>query len=75
VDIDMSDDRREFIKKCGKFAAVTPPAVTFLLSTTMSSNAIAKSGSGRPTPGATHNEHGNNGRHLGWSKKGGPKSS
>lgn len=39
-------DRREFLRSCGKFAAVTPPAVAFLLSTTMSSKAIAAS-SGR----------------------------
>jgi hypothetical protein len=40
-------DRREFLKKCGQFAAVTPPAVTFLLSTSLTSKAIAAS-SGRP---------------------------
>ena len=40
------DDRRSFLKKCGTFAVVTPPAVTFLLSTSMSSKAIAKSGGG-----------------------------
>jgi len=44
------DDRRDFLKKCGTFAAVTPPAVTFLLSTSMSSKAIAAS-SGRPGNG------------------------
>jgi hypothetical protein len=38
------DDRRSFLKKAGTFAAVTPPAVTFLLSTSMSSKAIAASG-------------------------------
>jgi hypothetical protein len=38
------DDRRDFLKKCGKFAAVTPPAITMLLSTSLTSNAIAKSG-------------------------------
>ena len=26
------DDRREFLKRCGKFAATVPPAVTMLLS-------------------------------------------
>lgn len=40
------DDRRAFLKKCGTFAVITPPAVTFLLSTSMSSKAIAGS-SGR----------------------------
>src|SRR5437764_3654284 len=39
-----NDDRRTFLKNCGKFAVVTPPAVTFLLSTSMSSKAIAASG-------------------------------
>ncbi|MBB4183945.1 hypothetical protein [Sinorhizobium terangae] len=40
------EDRRAFLKACGRFAAVTPPAVTMLLSTSLTSNAIAKSGSG-----------------------------
>ena len=38
------DDRREFLKNCGKFAAVTPPTVTLLLSTSLTSAAIAGSG-------------------------------
>jgi hypothetical protein len=52
------DDRREFLKKCGKFAAITPPAVTLLLSTSLTSKAIAKSG-GRPGNGYgdTNHEH------------------
>ena len=41
------NDRRKFLAACGKFAAVTPPAITLLLSTSMSSEAIAKSGSWR----------------------------
>jgi hypothetical protein len=48
------DDRREFLEKCGRFAAVTPPAIAFLLSTTMNSGAVAASG------GLTYNR-GNNG--------------
>jgi hypothetical protein len=51
------DDRREFLKKCGRFAAVTPPAIAVLLSTSLTSEAIALSA----------------GRKEGWSKKGGPK--
>lgn len=39
-------DRRAFLKTAGRFAAVTPPAMTLLLSTSMSSPAIAKSGGG-----------------------------
>lgn len=37
-------DRREFLSRCGKFAAITPPAVTLLLSTSLTSQAIAQSG-------------------------------
>jgi hypothetical protein len=48
-------DRREFLKKCGKFAAVTPPAITMLLSTSLTSDAIAKSSKGNK---------------YGWSKNG-----
>ena len=36
--------RRDFLKKCGKFAAVTPPAMAFLLTTAATSDAIAGSG-------------------------------
>ncbi|MFB6416318.1 MULTISPECIES: hypothetical protein [Bradyrhizobium] len=38
------DDRREFLRSCGKFAAVTPPVMTLLLSTSLTSTAIASSG-------------------------------
>ncbi|MCJ8159650.1 hypothetical protein [Sphingomonas sp. LaA6.9] len=42
------DDRRDFLKSCGKFALTVPPAMTVLLSTSLSSPAIAKStGGGR----------------------------
>jgi hypothetical protein len=51
------DDRREFLKKCGKFAAITPPVVTTLLSTALTSDAIAKSSASK-------------GLKLGWSKNG-----
>ena len=37
------EDRRAFLASAGKFALVAPPAVTFLLSTTMSTSAIAQS--------------------------------
>ena len=55
----VTDDRRSFLRKAGMFAVVTPPAVTFLLSTSMSSRAIAASG-GRAHGNSGH-EHGNNG--------------
>jgi hypothetical protein len=44
-----SDSRREFLKKCGKYAAVTPPAIAVLLSTSLTSDAIAKSSTGKKT--------------------------
>jgi hypothetical protein len=40
------EDRRTFLKACGRFAAITPPAITALLSTSLTSGAIAASGSG-----------------------------
>ncbi len=49
------EDRREFLKNCGRFAVITPPAVTMLLSTSLTSNAIAASG------GGGGKIHGNNG--------------
>lgn len=36
-------DRRKFLTTCGKFAVVTPPAITMLLSTSLTSTAIAGS--------------------------------
>jgi hypothetical protein len=38
------DDRRRFLASCGKFAVVTPPAIALLLSTSLTSEAIAGSG-------------------------------
>ena len=43
--------RRQFLKSAGKFAVVVPPTMTLLLSTTMSSPAIAVSGIGVDNPG------------------------
>jgi hypothetical protein len=52
----VDDDRRKFLASCGRFAAVTPPAITLLLSTSLNSDAVAgSSGSGG------HVKHGNNG--------------
>lgn len=57
---EADDGRREFLKKCGRFAVITPPAVTFLLSTSMSSKAIAAS-SGRPGNGFGDTNHDHSG--------------
>ena len=46
-------DRRQFLSTAGKFAVVVPPAMTLMLSTTMTSPAIAASGG--------FVQHGNNG--------------
>jgi hypothetical protein len=43
---DADEDRRKFLATCGKFAVVTPPAITMLLSTSLHSTAIAQSGGG-----------------------------
>jgi hypothetical protein len=53
---DANEDRRKFLVSCGKFAAVTPPVITMLLSTSLNSKAIAQSGGrwdggGQPNPG------------------------
>ena len=45
-DTSADEDRRKFLATCGKFAAVTPPAITMLLSTSLNSKAIARSGEG-----------------------------
>jgi hypothetical protein len=48
----VDDDRRKFLAACSKFAVITPPALTVMLSTSLSSKAIASSsGSGNPHPG------------------------
>jgi hypothetical protein len=52
------DDRREFLKTCGRFAVVTPPAITALLSTSLTSTAVMASG-GKVLPG--NNGWGNGG--------------
>ena len=47
---DASDEheaeRRKFLAQCGRFAIATPPAITMLMSTSLTSQAIAKSGGG-----------------------------
>jgi hypothetical protein len=52
-------DRRRFLAACGKFAVVTPPAMTLLLSTSLTSTAIA--GSSGKGSGKGNNGYGNGG--------------
>lgn len=54
-DSNIVDARRRFLAKCGKFAAITPPAMTILLSSTAQNYAAAASG------GAGRSLSGNNG--------------
>jgi hypothetical protein len=55
------EDRRKFLISAGRFAAVTPPAITLLLSTSLTSDAIAGSnGYGRGRPKG-NNGYGNGG--------------
>jgi hypothetical protein len=56
----LDDDRRKFLAACGKFAVVTPPALTVLLSTSLNSTAIAQSG-GREDKDPGNGGRGNNG--------------
>jgi hypothetical protein len=76
------DDRRDFLKSCGRFAATVPPAITVMLATSLTSNAIAKStgardsGSGHPNGSNAHFDIGVSGHsesgsvHLGGVKLG-----
>jgi hypothetical protein len=55
-------DRRKFLKACGEFAAVTPPAITVLLSTSLTSRALAYSAGAERVgpvahPGPSHSRH------------------
>jgi hypothetical protein len=49
--VSESQARRDFLKRAGRFAAVTPPAITLLLGTSLNSRAIAKSGGSKPGHG------------------------
>ncbi len=55
----QDEDRRKFLETCGRFAAVTPPAMVMLLSTSLTSEAIAQSGGGLANNG--NGPRGNNG--------------
>jgi hypothetical protein len=73
---DANEDRRKFLAACGKFAIVTPPAITMLLSTSLTSSAIAhSSGQGNNGHGRGRG-HGNNnsGGSSEWHKNNGIRS-
>jgi hypothetical protein len=50
--------RRNFLKSCGRFAVVTPPAISLLLSTSLDSPAVAASGA-NGGPNGESNSNGN----------------
>jgi hypothetical protein len=58
---DETEDRRKFLISAGRFAAVTPPAITLLLSTSLTSDAIAHSGAGGHGGRRGNNGYGNGG--------------
>lgn len=41
---DEPKDRRQFLASCGRFAAVTPPAISLMLAASKSNMAMAASG-------------------------------
>jgi hypothetical protein len=48
-DLEADKDRRDFLKATGKFAAIVPPAMILLLSTSMTARAtVVSGGSGGP---------------------------
>jgi hypothetical protein len=67
----LDDDRRKFLAACGKFAVVTPPALTVLLSTSLTSKAIASSGGsgGNPDHGGHPGSHPGGQDLLEWLEK------
>ena len=52
------NDRRSFLKSCGRFAATVPPAMTVMLATSLTSNAIAKSTGAGDSGGGGHGDSG-----------------
>lgn len=70
---EANEDRRKFLAICGKFAAVTPPAITLLLSTSLNSPAVANSG-GRDNSGGSSGNSGSHNRDNGGRWWGPPDS-
>ncbi len=50
--------RRNFLKSCGRFAVVTPPAISLLLSTSLNSPAVAASGANGGSNGSSSPSNG-----------------
>ena len=60
LDPGSPEARREFLKKCGKFAAVTPPAMAILLSVSSVPQEAFASTIGHHPPGGGPNPPGHN---------------
>jgi len=60
VGLEHSRARRRFLVECGKYAVVTPPVVTLLLSVSQSRYATAASG-GNPQSGVASQQSGSGG--------------
>jgi hypothetical protein len=58
---EMIEARRRFLATCGKFAAITPPAMTVLLSSTAQNYAVAGSGHSGHSGHSGNNGFGNGG--------------
>jgi len=43
---EIAEARRQFLARCGRFAAATPPAISLLLAASHANYAVASSGSG-----------------------------
>jgi hypothetical protein len=75
---DQDEDRRKFLATCGRFAAVTPPVITVLLSTSLTSNAVAGSmghggygdGRGDHAYGNGHGDYGHGDDNRGHNNQG-----
>jgi hypothetical protein len=63
------NDRRSFLKSCGRFAATVPPTMTVMLATSLTSNAIAKSTGARDTGPTGGGDTGPKGGGDGGTKK------
>ena len=61
TEADTLEARRRFLAKCGKFAVITPPAMTLLLSSTAQNYAVAASGNGSVSLSNGNNGFGNGG--------------
>jgi hypothetical protein len=63
----INDERRRFIERCGKFAAVTPPAMALLLAVSaVPEEAEASSWHHRRSNGGGNGDSGRNGNGNRW---------